>query len=614
MKKILLFLLVFILIISCSANKDIISKSSTPAQVSNENPYAYHNEVIYFALTDRFYDGDPSNNRNVDKNDILAFHGGDFRGLIKKIPYLNEIGATALWITPFKQNRENDFFGRHAFHGYWIDDFYEVDSRLGTFEELTELSNELRENDIKFIIDIVLNHVHWDAPLFKENKDWFHNKGDIEDWNDRHQLETHNMGGLPDLNQTNREVYDFLLDNVKFWIRKSNCDGIRFDAVKHIYKDFWEEFLKDVKDYVYNELNRDDFIIIGEVLHGDVRVMNEYFEVGFDYLFDFPLYYTIDEVFRNNNSMWRISSRLAEDAVYPEGARLSTFVDNHDTRRFYNGRNKDALKLALSFIFTVRGIPTVYYGTEVPFQGRNDDAGRQTMVFKEEAPVKEHIAFLSQLRQENCVFSNGMQFELFVNDDIYSFMRLNENQEAVVVLNNANRSVNVNIPLYDGSASYNSSQLTDLMSSITANVNDGKLSFSIPAKSASVFLIKDQPSQNEFFANIREKEEERRKIAGTLIDYEIKVNYDQTQMGEQVYMVGNIEQIGNWDPNKALGPFNCPNWPEWYMNVQLPPNRMVEFKFIVKDNDGNVRWADGDNHVINTSDMNNTKLQFPFSK
>lgn len=576
--------------------------------------FSVQNDIIYFALTDRFYDGDTSNNLNVDLNDIKAFHGGDFRGLIDKIPYLKELGITALWITPFKQNRKNDFFGGHAFHGYWINDFYKVDSRLGTLDELKELSQKLKENNIKFIIDIVLNHVEWDAPLAQEKKEWFHNKGDISDWNDRYQLETHNMGGLHDLNQKNTEVYKYLLDNVKYWIKETDCDGIRFDAVKHIYREFWKDFLIDVKDFVKNEMHKDDFLIIGEVLHGDVRVINEYFELGFDYLFDFPLYYTIIEVFKNNGSMWALSSRLAEEKIYPDNAGLAPFIDNHDVPRFYNGNNIDALKLALSFIFTIRGIPTIYYGTEVPLKGASDDSGRKSMVFKKDMPVKNHISFLSELRKDNSVFTDGLHIELFVDNNIYSFMRVNENQEAIVVFNNANSSIKTEIPLIKDSASYNSDELLDFISLNAAKVENSNLKFSIAPKSAAIFITKNQPNQHTFYHKLLEQEEEKQKSAGQLIDHFIKVNYDKTEMGQQIYMVGNVEQIGNWDPNQAAGPFNCPNWPEWEMNVKLPPHRLVEFKFIIKDNQGNIIWAEGPNQVINTSDTSKTEFYFPFSK
>jgi len=573
---------------------------------------SFSNTILYFILTDRFFDGNSENNFNIDKTKEKTYHGGDLAGIIQKIDYLKNLGINAIWISPIYDNRDNEFFGAWAYHGYWVKDFENIEEHFGSINELKKLSDELHKNNIKLILDIVLNHTEWDAPL-TQNKDFFHNKGDIKNWNNQEELETHNLTGLPDLNQENEEVYNYLLNNTKYWIKTANCDGIRLDAVKHIPHNFWKRFLKDIKNYVKNELHKNDFLIIGEVLNGDVNYLNEYFKDGFDYLFDFPLYYTLVDVFKyNNSSMHALSIKFNQDIIYENEFGLSPFLDNHDVARFFND-DTDLFKCALGLIFFIRGFPTIYYGTEVPLSGFNETDSRKDMFFNENSELYKFIALLALIRKNYEVFNNGQQIELYVDDDIYAFTRINESEEAIIIINKNSNNKNIQIPLLTESCI--NENLVDLINLKKCEIAEKKLNFLIDAKSIAVFV---KECEKNIHKNYIEKiKEEKRKIKTESSEYQtykIKVKNDKTKFGEQIYIVGSINELGNWDPKKSIGPMKCPNWPEWEIEIKLPPKRIIEFKFIVKDEKGNIKWESGNNRIINTSTQYNTNLEFIFNQ
>ncbi len=217
----------------------IISTFATAPKV-NLN---WNKEVFYFTLLDRFRDGEPSNNLNVDKSNIMAYHGGDLKGITRKMDYFEQLGTTGLIFTPLLDNRDKDFFGHWALHGYWPINHLKLDEHWGDFKDLSAFNRAKATHHQSFLVDIVLNHVAWDHPWLKSKKSWFNTLGPIQDWSNQDQLERGQVTGLPDLNQDIPEVYDYLLEYTKFWIVKTQAQGIRLDAIKHITHRFWKKFL-----------------------------------------------------------------------------------------------------------------------------------------------------------------------------------------------------------------------------------------------------------------------------------------------------------------------------------------------------------------------------------
>lgn len=174
---------------------------------------------IYFVMVDRFSNGDRSNDADADPKDPHAFHGGDLKGLLSKLDWLQEMGIDTVWLSPVFGMRTEKWHGYGAFHGYWTWDLSTVEPRFGDEAQLAKLSDELHKRGMKLVLDIVLNHVGPDAPLVSQKPDWFHHHGGVTDWNDPVQLTTSDVHGLPDFATERDDVAKFLTDSSRRWLR-----------------------------------------------------------------------------------------------------------------------------------------------------------------------------------------------------------------------------------------------------------------------------------------------------------------------------------------------------------------------------------------------------------
>ncbi len=473
-----------------STSSSALSSATQAKAVQSEPPQApkadtsWHKEqVIYFPITDRFHDGDPNNNYLVDRAHPAGFWGGDLKGLTEKLDYIQSLGATSVWLSPLADNtdefRIGDYHG-YGHHGYWIRDHYEVEPHQGNLDDAKRLVQEAHKRGMKVILDVVLNHVGPDHPFVNdpEKQGWFHNEGAINDWDNQHELEKGDLGGLPDLKQSNPETYQYLMDNTLWWIKETGVDGIRLDAVKHIEKDFWAKFVPEIKE----KSGKDDLFVMGEVFHGDPNYVADYQRMGIDYVFDLPLYYTMNETFAQGHSMKRIGERLAQDALYPEPDKLVTVLDNHDLPRFlheardtFPGEGDKRLKQAMAFLTTVRGVPSLYYGTEAGFKGGHDPHNREMMDFEARPDLNQALSKLTGIRSNSEALQHGVQREMWTDDSVYAFSRATENEEVIAVFHNGTDGSNRRMPLRAESNFENGTILVDALSGREFEVREGQL-------------------------------------------------------------------------------------------------------------------------------------------
>ena len=247
-------------------------------------------DVIYFLLTDRFANGDPDNDSGVDPSRPARYHGGDFAGLVGKIPYFRALGITAVWITPVYLNIGELDEHSSGYHGYWALDFEKVDPHLysarpgraeGSREYVKDLVDAFHEAGLKVVLDMVVNHTGYHNEAYREYPDKV-----IEDsWFNRGEGEVEGaLAGLPDLDHDQPRVVDYFVHNILDWIEETGIDAIRMDTVKHVEGAFWYFFKSCVKT------RHPEVTLIGEVLHFDPEVVGRYQrEHDFDTLFDFPL-------------------------------------------------------------------------------------------------------------------------------------------------------------------------------------------------------------------------------------------------------------------------------------------------------------------------------------
>lgn len=471
--------------------------TSNPSSVSAKRDENWSDDIIYFVMTDRFEDGDPNNNMGVDKNNLVKYHGGDLQGVINRLDYMKDLGVSTVWVTPVFDSQD-EFVDSAGYHGYWPVDFFKVDEHLGDLTKFQELVDTAHKKDMKVILDVPLNHVAWEHPFKNDpsKKDWFHHIGDIVDWNNQYQTENGSMYGLPDLAQENPEVYKYLTDTCKYWIKETGVDGFRLDAVMHVPKAFWDRFSQDMKDFA-----GPDFYMVGEVFHGDPNKIGSYQNGGMPGLFDMPLYFTTKDVFAHDGSMETIAWKMDElNKTYDNPNMMCGFIDNHDTTRFmteagHNGREK--LKLALSFLMTINRIPVIYYGTEQAMDGRTEQMGvsgpenRKDMQFGKDPDMQIHFTNLAKARNQSIALREGGLLEMWRDKDIYAFSRMHTDDEAIVVMNNGYDNQYREIPLRKESELKNGDVLKDALTGQEFTVTDNKLKLNLGKKQSVVLLKKD---------------------------------------------------------------------------------------------------------------------------
>lgn len=391
MRRTLALLTIFLLLLPLAACK-------TPSEVESVQP----DDLVYFILTDRFFDGDPDNNFAVDKDDPLKRHGGDFKGVTQQLDYLQDVGATALWLTPVQENIKD------GYHGYWINDFYAIDPHLGTMEDLQDLVKEAHKRGIKIILDFVVNHTGYDADLYREKKEagWFHEDKPIPHNPSKEQEQEGWLSGLPDFDQSHPEVKKYLIDSALWLIENSGCDGFRVDTVKHVPKEFWLEFNAAIKE------KYPDFYLVGEVWNYQPAVMSYYQDFGFDGLLNYPLWDAIQQSFKYGDDAKKLKEIIQKDQDTDFRKMNLSFIDNHDNPRFFQADDPygtERLEQALAFILSYDNIPCIYYGTEIRMTGGEDPDNRRDMRFEsdeyslttEEEDFMERYRELLYLRRES---------------------------------------------------------------------------------------------------------------------------------------------------------------------------------------------------------------------
>ncbi len=455
-------------------------KAASNDKVDTSKIFRWEGKTVYYAVTDRFNNGDPSNDGpHVDKSSPDRFHGGDWQGVIDKLDYLKELNVDCVWLSPpYEQKRDftnvNGWTG-DGFHGYWPTDFTKPEPNWGDRAKLKELVTKAHEKGMKVMLDVVLNHTGYEHPFTEDpsKKDWFHDNGNISglgQWS----MENQALAGLPDLAQENEQVSHYLMEVHKDWLQ--DVDAFRIDAIRHMP----EKFLRDFNQKMHEE--KPDFYSVGEAFWLNSNFVAGYQNRTTDSMFDFPLAYAVRRTFagdesrtlkdrialykelkphasqteayrmlldgHKSQSMKLISDVLNNDSLYDNPAKLGTFIDNHDMVRFASdiGGDERRLEGALAFLFAVRGTPHVYYGTEVGMTGLGP-SNRDDMKFDSNPEMTASYKKLSGARHNSQALQNGSQQELFVGTDTYAFSRIRPEEEVVCVFNKGEEAQTLSFPL-----------------------------------------------------------------------------------------------------------------------------------------------------------------------
>ncbi|WP_299778723.1 glycoside hydrolase family 13 protein [uncultured Formosa sp.] len=460
-------------------------------------------DAIYLITPDRFSNGNTENNIDtdlreqiIDRNNDYARHGGDIRGIINHLDYIDELGFTAIWPTPMLTNDMNS----SSYHGYAMTDFYEVDPRFGTLEEYKELSHKMDERGLKLIMDMVANHCgseHWwmkDLPFddWVNQQNAFETKGTLRNSNHRRttnqdvyasEIDKKDMTegwfvpSMPDLNQKNPFMAKYIIQNNIWWIETLELGGIRQDTYPYSDKNFISNWAGAIMREYPN------FSIVGEewsvkpllVRYWQTGTPNkEGFESHLRSTMDFPMQENIVNAL-NEDEGWatgfvKMYEGLAMDFAYTKPEDILIFPDNHDMDRVFSQlkENIPNTKMALSYIFLMPRIVQVYYGTEILMQNteKPDDHGVIRSDFpggwdgdavnaftgvgltENQASMQDFVRKVLNYRKQSDAIKYGKTMHFAPIDGVYVLCRIKDDETIVLILNKNEAPIDIDLTHY----------------------------------------------------------------------------------------------------------------------------------------------------------------------
>ena len=456
-------------------------------------------DVLYLIMPDRFANGNPENDvvdgmreKKIDRADSFARHGGDIQGISSHLDYIADLGVTAIWLNP---TQENDMESG-SYHGYAITDYYQIDRRFGSNEDFCALVEKAHEKNLKVVMDMIFNHCGSENYLFKDkpSKEWFnyHSNYVQTSFKTASVMDIHASAFekkiatdgwftsvMPDFNQRNRHVARYLIQSSIWWIEYAGINGIRQDTHPYADFDFMSQWCKEVLDeYPY-------FNIVGETwLNSNVLVsywqkdskLAAPLNSNLPTVMDFPLQALINQAFDEETGEWggglyKLYDYQTQDLVYANPMNLLTFLDNHDTSRFAQtdemAKNLKRYKQAMVFLLTTRGIPQIYYGTEILMTG---DKGKGDGDLRKDFPggwqgdtrncfakngrtalENEAFEFTRQLlnwRKGNQVIGKGSLKHYSIQNGVYVYQREFNGKSVVVFMNGTDDSKELDLAPY----------------------------------------------------------------------------------------------------------------------------------------------------------------------
>lgn len=681
-------------------------------------------DTIYQILTDRFSNGDTTNDKPsgtpTDQFDgtgsnLNKYQGGDFQGIINKIPYLKSLGITAVWVSPPNENREGLYAGGYAaYHGFHATNFYATNKHFGSMLDFARLRDALHSNGIKLVIDFATNHSSQpdvangtDGKLYQPLKDasgnyvfdavtgeptgrtlfadplndssgLFHHNGNRADNQTSYfDFEYRDLAYLADLSHENPTMIKHLDKAYEFWKAKG-VDGFRYDATLHQNP----AFLAGVSDTVNSAAN------------GPITQFGEYFigrpdskyaqytsfptRTGINNL-DFEFYQSASNTFGTySKTMSDFANMLVyTSSDYKNPEQAITFIDNHDVQRFGNLQwDERIFDAGLVALMASRGTPNIYYGTEQHFKGRgtDGDSGRVFMqtesTFPTTTPAFNVISKMSQLRKTNNALAYGSTTILYSDNDVMVMKRQFGSDVVIVAINRnttTSKTINQNLAVSMPSGTY-SDYLAGALGGKNVTVNSSGViasgTLTLAAKEVDVWQYNATDTTprigtvvstrgrvgnqvyiygenfdsttivkfNGVQAAILSYSSDTLKVTvpsvaagnapitvtkggvtSNAVDYFV-LSGDQVQtifhatastvMGDNIYVVGDIPELGSWDVNKAVKlseAMMAPSYPQWFLPVSVPSGKTFQFKFVKKDSAGNVYWEQGNNRSFTST-------------
>lgn len=498
--------------------------------------FLWNDAVIYSLMIDRFSDGDRSINNPIAHDSLSEkanYMGGDFQGIINKLNegYFDSLGINTIWLSPVYDNPNEAFKEApephrwfSGYHGYWPINSTSTEEKFGSIEKLKELVATAQKHGIKILLDIVANHVHQNHPFFKEKPEWFGNLNlpdgrlNLRLW-DEYRLTTWFEPYLPKFNYVgSKDAIDFMTSNTVWWMKETEADGFRQDAVKHMPNEFWRALTKRIKNEIEIPDNKKVYQI-GETF-GSYDLISSYVNNGqLSAQFNFNVYdVALPTFLESKMSFSALDAEIKKSfLVYGENNLMGNIMDSHDKNRFMafadgdldvtqwsaveegwnnpprvdNPANYEKAKLYYSYMNTIPGLPVIYYGSEFGMTGASDPDNRRMMRFGEELNQFEKrmlgdVRKIINLRKNHPALRYGDFLTLQADENVYSYIRSGVNERILIILNKSEKSVplQLNIPVMYGIKSAG-----NLLTDEKIELVDGSINLILQPMSYSFFKL-----------------------------------------------------------------------------------------------------------------------------
>ncbi len=491
-------------------------------------------DAIYLITPDRFVNGDPSNDNvegmkeKANRQNPDGRHGGDIQGIIDRLDYIKDMGFNAIWLNPLLENNMPEY----SYHGYSTTDYYRIDARFGSNEQYRLLAETAQAKNIGLIMDMIANHCgseHWwmtDLPT----SDWInfdgrfvqtnHQKSTIQDpyvsdVDRRRFVDGWFVETMPDLNQRNPLLANYLIQNSIWWIEYAHLTGIRQDTYPYPDMHFMTEWTCRIREEYPN------FYIVGEEWNGNPAIVAHWqqgkknpngYTSCLPGLMDFPLQEALRKGLTENEKDWgqgwiKTYEMLANDFQYADPFSLVVFPDNHDMDRFYTqlGEDLDLFKLGLAYTLTMRGIPQIYYGTEVLMVNRdggghgiirsdfpggwtqdNLDVVSEAGLSEDQVEAKNFVKKLLTWRKDAQAVHYGRVLHYLPSDGVYVYFRILDNHTVMVALNKNDQDIKLTLGRFVQGLD-NKTRATDIISN---KMFDLATTITVPARSPLILELK----------------------------------------------------------------------------------------------------------------------------
>ncbi|WP_081675089.1 glycoside hydrolase family 13 protein [Daejeonella oryzae] len=490
-------------------------------------------DFIYLIMPDRFSNGDKSNDvvagmkeTSLNRDSMYLRHGGDLKGIINNLDYLQELGVTTLWLNPVLENDQP----KTSYHGYANTENYKIDRRYGTNALYKELVDKLHQRGMKMIKDLVHNHVgseHWtikDLP----SKNWIHqwpeftrttykdqvlfdpyaSKKDrlrmTDGWFDLH---------MPDVDQSNLFVQNYFTQSHIWWIEYAGLDGFRLDTYAYNDPAYMADWAKAIT------LEYPKFTFFGETwvqglpnqaFFTEGKTINQGFDSGLQSVTDFQALWGINEALNGkfgwNDGVNKLYTTIASDFIYKDPTKLVVFLDNHDLARFYSvvGEDFNKYKSGIAWLLTTRGIPQFYYGDEILMKGFTNPDGLVRLDFKggwsgdkenkftaagrteQENEAFNYVKKLANYRKNSTALQTGKLMQFVPEDGTYVYFRYDSSKTVMVVMNSNDKEINLAADRFTERLQGFSKAINVITGESLNTINN----FKVPAKTTSVFELK----------------------------------------------------------------------------------------------------------------------------